>query len=655
MCFVLCALFVTSSVTPAGAQTGSASIPVPTQIHIEQDDRVATLSWNGFPHWGADNPTGVYGYQIQWGAFNSTLTTTVPSSAIHISYVESPIIQLQPLTNGQQYQAVIRAIDAYGRLSNPAPPVTFTGSSARVDALRKQMNGFFDDFNLPAGPVDELKWNTAVSYCNDPAKNGFFINDQFHAHSMLGDKYGDRGQIVSRPRVPLLIGGRTATITFDFDGAFRRDFWYLDILPVPLDITNHINLETEAAYPGNMLRIRETGNVVSLFWIDATGNSNPLNTTHDLMDENIKLVHNVRRHWKVTVSQSLVQVFIDGQLVASGAVAIPWTVGYIDWSAFSYNTSKENVPDTLMHWDNFGFDAPASWTPASVVHNYRTIPSDGSEYAFTAYYNLIHTTIQIPDKLTGATQATLLFTMQPAASQVYIPGPLDTVTINGISYPIPQFPAIPAMMTSNGPYAMNLPIPLSGLKTGTNTITYGLYSGGVLNEHIEVVFPAGTKAPYTDPSDVGVLMGQPPLGMPAFPPVGVGCEITQMSGNPLWPELSGTAAEAATRPVAASGVVTFLIHVDGDIALHSVGKTPGFVTVQLLVDRQVVATQLTNLQVPALGGDYTVTLNTASLTNGRHEVFAQAISATGVASTPDYFAANDGTGDYYPLIVNVSN
>ena len=60
-------------------------------------------------------------------------------------------MQLQPLTNGQPYVARVQSIDSAGHLSAFSPTISFTGTPARVDALRARMNGFFDDFNLPAG------------------------------------------------------------------------------------------------------------------------------------------------------------------------------------------------------------------------------------------------------------------------------------------------------------------------------------------------------------------------------------------------------------------------------------------------------------------------------------------------------------------------
>ena len=115
--------------------------------------------------------------------------------------------------------ARVQSVDGAGHLSAFSPTVSFTGTPARVDALRARMNGFFDDFNLPAGAPDERKWNSAYSRCNAATSNGFFINDQFHAHSTVFSGNCDRGQSISRPRAALDFSDNgTRTIVFDWDG-----------------------------------------------------------------------------------------------------------------------------------------------------------------------------------------------------------------------------------------------------------------------------------------------------------------------------------------------------------------------------------------------------------------------------------------------------
>ena len=57
--------------------------------------------------------------------------------------------------------------------------------------------------------------------------------------------------------------GRNGTISWDQDGAFRRDTWYMDIVPGDLDIDlpGHASLDssTDNSAPAYTLRIRSSG------------------------------------------------------------------------------------------------------------------------------------------------------------------------------------------------------------------------------------------------------------------------------------------------------------------------------------------------------------------------------------------------------------
>ncbi|HEX5691047.1 MAG TPA: fibronectin type III domain-containing protein, partial [Roseiflexaceae bacterium] len=122
---------------PAIPIARAAVLPIPGALTVEPDDRNAILQWD----FDAQNPVtplpaGVVGYKITWGPASQ------PDAFSKLT--EERVIQLQPLTNGQPYVARVQSVDSLGRLSAASPPISFTGNSARVDALRARMNGFFD-------------------------------------------------------------------------------------------------------------------------------------------------------------------------------------------------------------------------------------------------------------------------------------------------------------------------------------------------------------------------------------------------------------------------------------------------------------------------------------------------------------------------------
>ena len=180
----LATLLVTRVATPI---TVDNFLPQVRNVRVYPDDRVATVTW--------DKPTnadaaGIVGYFIEWG---ETALGTFPNT----KQTTDLAVQLQPLDNGKQY--TIRVYAAHGNIAqvetpgsyvsgtaseargsgrvSPFQTITTTATSARVDQLRTQMTGFFDDFNTEAGAFNELKWNQATTTCGAPGSMGAFINN----------------------------------------------------------------------------------------------------------------------------------------------------------------------------------------------------------------------------------------------------------------------------------------------------------------------------------------------------------------------------------------------------------------------------------------------------------------------------------------------
>lgn len=202
--------------------------PAPKGLTVVEDDRVATFSWDnegygfysdyGMRFWGKR----VSGYQVSWYPL---------SNRSQVSKMVTPFraIQLQPLAPGVRYGAVVQTIDSEeaGRLGPVSAEITFQSNSTRVDQLREICTGFFDDFNLPAGPFDAKKWVTSYSVCTDPLAGANFVNGQLHAHnavktsgkcpsSNMSNIYP--AMVTSRPIGVLDFTGTVGTIGFDFDG-----------------------------------------------------------------------------------------------------------------------------------------------------------------------------------------------------------------------------------------------------------------------------------------------------------------------------------------------------------------------------------------------------------------------------------------------------
>jgi hypothetical protein len=262
------------------------SIPQPQNVKAFGDDRMITVTWDHV------DDSRVVGYYLTYRRRGS-------SDEYKVKQTTWTRTQIQPIVNGVEYEVNVQSaagtvqvitdngplVNAEsdgshyargnGRVSNKST-VNATPSSARVDAMRSRLTGFFDDFNTSAGPMSELKWNTAATSCVQENTAAAFLNDQFHAHNVVRSGRCDRAGLATRPRATFdtttgINGGplsetNPAQIEWDMDGAFNgRDVWYLDLIPLdsrkynlPLDITSHNDPgDGDNEDPGNLLRLKQ--------------------------------------------------------------------------------------------------------------------------------------------------------------------------------------------------------------------------------------------------------------------------------------------------------------------------------------------------------------------------------------------------------------
>jgi hypothetical protein len=656
---LLALLLALSAGWPAMPSARAAALPIPAGPTVEQDDHNAIVQWD----FDSKNPvtplpTGVAGYKITWGPADK------PDSFSKLT--EERIMQLQPLTNGQPYVARIQSVDSAGHLSAASPTVSFTGSSARVDALRGRMNGFFDDFNLPAGAPDERKWNSAYSRCNADSSNGFFINDQFHAHNTVFSGNCDRGQSISRPRATLDFSDNgTRTIVFDWDGELRRNQWYLDIVPRMMDMSGQVNIEgiTAPADPAHGLRFHQNEQNANIFEFGDNGAETTLAKIGDLFSSlewaGLKQAPNVRRHWEIHLSRDQAEVLINGTTVlktAKGAFHLTQDRYYLLWNVFSYNTAKANVPLVLGHWDNFGFDAPAGTTHDTVTHNYRLV-NTGSDFRQVYGDNSpAAMMLNIPDTVDGATARWLMFTLQMDGYDTYEWAPSDTVSVNGTAFPIPKpvSNAQPTLLPQDivniySPYTVIISVPDNVFEQGANQISFSTVGSSVHNIHAELDFSAAAEPAYTPPAQaIGGALA------PAIPAVGPNAVMTKIAARTIDSTMEKLNDPAVFNP-AVSGIVPISVEVHQDIALQSTGSNVGVRQIELLIDQRVVLAQRTDAEAAAPAVVTTLHLDTRGLSNGMHEIYLRAYNTRCTPSIADYHEAGAESGAYFPLHIKVQN
>jgi hypothetical protein len=708
-------------------------------VTVLRDDRVATLEMD----YNAENPWGQFwdmtgspdddaGFLVIWwpdvvaDAEKSRLISGNDSagSCLNPDHVTAPVlgkaltlppgarwlvtgnrrVQIQPLVNGALYHLRVERLNARGAITSYPTLIDFNGGDgARVAALRSSLT-YFDDFNLPMGAADEKLWNNASVTSTDPRFNLFFVNDQYHAHTLNGtrvDNTGDKSQTAQRFRKKVRIeNGVRRRIVFDMDAPLSpRSVWYLDLNPVPTDLTAHASFfdeEGALGLPAGILRLRAIHQELSVSLIDMQGASHKLAGVN-LEDLGRQAISNVRRNFDVRVGTDGVQVFIDGRSVLNTGYA-PYAFAAGDyellWVGFGYNTSKDQNPYYLVHWDNFGFDGPT--VDARTVHNYVT-RIEGTDYQKSSRGNTPFPTftVNIPDDLhpvtAGATaEAWLVFTYQMGDYSTLTVLPTDFVKVNGgTQYIVPQprnnsAPLNPDLMGWGIPHTARVKLGdlvqggASPLLVGNNTFQFNVENSGLLNVHVEVLYPTGSAPAYTPPSALHhfpLHAELPRLGPPArlqsieavevgddqwldaapvvrIPVTGV-ADLNIEVGNRSW---AGWAPQLMHMPVVSTEV-------------WSSGGTAGIAKVEVFIrpagstavpGNRVVLLE-TAQDAPAPQGRYALQFDSSAFANGDYELYVLATTPSGLKSHPSYgdemhhFDAAELSGAYYPIPIHIQN
>lgn len=734
-------LFALLPASPALAQEtlfrdGFDLKPAPL-IAIARDDRVATvdMDYNAANPWGqfwtmSGAPGDDAGFLVTWWpqaaaaeparaiagndsgscldpdhlkAALPAVTADLPPGARWL-VTANRRVQLQPLLNDAPYTLRVQRLNAVGAITSVAAQTTFNGGDgSRVAALRAGLT-YFDDFNLPLGPADETLWNNATVTSTDARFNLFFINDQFHAHTLNGtrtDATGDKSQTAQRFRKKVRIeAGTRRRIVFDMDSPLSpRSVWYLDLNPIPTELTAHASFfdeEGAAGLPAGILRLRAAGQDLSISLVDAQGAAHRLASVN-METAGLQAISNVRRAFEVQVGTDGVDVSIDGRPVLStGYTPYSFAAGDYEllWVGFGYNTPKDANPYYLVHWDNFGFDGPV--VDARRVHNYVTRIA-GTDYQKSSRHNSEFPifTVRIPDDLrpvisAAVAEAWLVYTYQMGDYSPLNVLAGDTVKVNdAIAHALPQpannsVPLNPALLSWGIPHTARIRLGQlvqgggSPLLVGDNRFQFFADNAGLLNVHVEVLYPPGSAPAYTPPSALHHFplhaelprLG-PPVRFQRIAATDIGDEHHLSAATPARIAVSGVVPlniEAGNRSWA--GWAPQLMNVPVISAeVWSAGGTAGIAKVEVFAKpagggtapgERVLLVE-TARDAPAPQGRYLLNWDTRSLPDGDYDLFVQATTPSGLKSVPSYgdethhFDAAALSGAYYPIRVHVDN
>jgi hypothetical protein len=559
-------------------------LAAPTNLVVHNDDHVARLSWQ------PSSSASAVGYKVTWSG--STTVTYTPYSQVN----------LQPLADGQTYTASVQAVDDTGALSAAATIGGIQTDPTRVNALRAQMTGLFSDFDTGT-VIDPTQWYT--TYNNVSQRSAAFLaGDQQHLHFFIENGNGsDRASITMRALHPFDFTDRTGTVAWDFDygGPSGRYEWYLTLTPNEVD---DVNYNTDNGnYPLDFFQVFVASDAVSFrrFVGGQLVQEWAANLDHNGPLRNV----NVREPSILHISQNAADLSIAGQTILSATgINLDFQRAWVLNQTFAYDLPKgstDGFPFALGHWDNIGFDAPATGYAPDVLHNYMDSNIVQSDRQYVGQTDQTTTwTVHVPDDLSGATSARLLLDIRSEA------GAPATLTFNGTDLHYQPWSVGDNVAADTRVYDV------SGLvHTGDNTVAISHSNCGcgfyVQNVHVEVAFPNGSNAPYT-----------PPAGQ-------------QLVENGRVPDLAPHVAWGANAPADGATVhdtVPVEATADGVWTLLPIGHVNAVAHLNVLVDGKSAAHD--GLAGPTLRTDQTISLDTTQLANGAHTLQVQVTGASGI-------------------------
>lgn len=204
-----------------------------------------------------------------------------------------------------------------------------------------------------------------------------------------------RPHVIARPNAIFDFTDREGTVVFDFDGGPGINYWFLDFV--------------EPGTGDRFATLHQAGGMLKYFYGTNRTNSGEINA--EFCNFGICLIPNVRRRFVVKISKTTINVTVDGQLmlhnqIGPGRVWCPDCITPIRKErAFLFfrqttrgTQTEQNLPHLTVHWDNFGFDGPASLV---ITNTYKVVNPGSSKYVPVGlgWANNNNMTFNIPDSL----------------------------------------------------------------------------------------------------------------------------------------------------------------------------------------------------------------------------------------------------------------
>jgi len=302
-------------------------------------------------------------------------------------------------------------------------------------------------------------------------------------------------------------------------------------------------------------------------------------------------------------------------------------------------------------------------------------------------------TVKIPDDLrpvgAGTAEAWLVYTQQSGDYSAVTVAAGDFVQVNGGAKftmpPKPNNSSNPALSDDfHQPFTQRIKLGdlvkggASPLVVGDNSFQFNVQNSGLLNVHVEVLYPQGSAPAYTPPSAIHHF----PLHS-ELPRMGPPVRFQNIAGTDVGLDQSLSAAAVKRIPV--SGVAPLNIEVGNaswagwapqwmkvpviSDELFTTGGVAGIAKLEVFLRKvgtgtgpgDLVLSLDTAVDAPAPQGRYLLNFDSRQFANGDYELFVQATTPSGLKSHPSYgdethhFELGALSGAYYPMPIRIQN
>lgn len=466
---------------------------------------------------------GASGYEVTWrhgGELDHTMLTIQPE------------VQLGGLRSGVSYTIEVRAVDGYGKRSNPATAAG-TPETTPDTSWKKPLTGLFDDFSDVATLT--RRWHLAgYQGCVDAGSGGGGL--------VIGLECGaDEAVLRARSRIELASNGELGRIAVVTDAAGPGGRLTVDLSPGPVDRVG------PALPPGTVQIVVDDQGAQVL----AADDVPRVPGTHPAVT--VRRGVGVPHLYEVVLGSAGITVLQDGKEIGFGGVKPSWTSAYVLYGFQGPAGLKSRV-----FVDAAGFSGPPS--PASPVGEVSLVPATLRVLGDSD----LAPGIGISRKpLIGAASARYVATVRADSADLDPAG--LSVQLGSARYPVAQ--AVPGPVPSGSVTTVyaDLPASLLGVEGVDQLSPYVLRSSRgqatILESYLEI-------------HSTGTPPGFAPAPLQAAPPVSqlplVKVDSSQDSGRVV---LDVTLDGRYSREV--TGIAGFEVWLDGQLAVGQPTDTNG--------------------------------------------------------------------------------